>query len=559
MSSNFSNLWREYSTYFRQRRLVLAGLSLAGVAQSFSYLPLAIILRYAFDVVLPARDTKGLAIAVAALLGLQVASLVLGWWMRIAGLRANQDMLARLRKQCIRFLYELPRSFHAAADAESLHYLLVQDSNWIEAMNDALLGRLLPAILSAVILFVILFWTQPLLALLIAVSFPALFIVNRLMLRRLWFQQDRLRKAAEAFSRGVRFVITALELTRSQAAEEIELTRQDGLVESLRLESLELTRYEAVAQLLQTALIVAATLAVLLAGGWAAAGGRISTGEIIAFYVVAALFAAQVRTIVDAVPPVRRGMHAFRELAALLAIPEREPYQGSRNVSSIGELRLDGVSFAYPGGAVVLDDVTLSIRRGESTALIGENGCGKSTLLYLIAGFYRPSSGMLSIDGVAYEQLRMRSVRSRMAIVAQNPLLFSGSIRDNVAYGNTGAGDEQIWDSLRAAGADGFIGEIPETLDAMIGENGIRLSGGQRQRLVIARALLRHPDVLVLDEPTNHLDDAGIATLIASLGSLPVPPAVIIVSHEWRVLRHAGRAWRLSRGRLTDATLERSA
>jgi ABC-type multidrug transport system fused ATPase/permease subunit len=501
----------------------------------------------------------GLLWSVAGLLAIQIAGLVLGWWIRIAGLRTNQEVLARLRKQCIRFLYELPRSFHAAADAESLHYLIVQDANWIESMNDSLMGRLLPAILSAIMLFGILFWTQPLLAIVIAVCFPALFIVNRLAVRRIWFLQERLRKASEAFSRGVRFVIMALELTRSQAAEEMELARQSRLTDALHREALDLTRQEAFAQLMQSALILAATLGVLLAGGWAAAGGRISRGELIAFYVVVALFATQARTIVDAVPPVRRGLHAFRELAGLLATPDREPYHGAREVARIDELRLDGVTFAYPGSGAVLQDVSLSVRRGDCVALIGSNGCGKSTLLHLVSGFYRPDSGVLSVDGAPYDELRIQSLRSRMAIVAQNPFLFAGSLRDNVAYGNPNSGDEQVWAAIRAAGGEGFVSELPEKLDTIIGEQGVRLSGGQRQRLVIARALLRRPDLLILDEPTNHLDDAGIAALIESLNRLPDRPGVVIVSHEWRALRYASKAWRLDAGRLTEASLERHA
>src|SRR5580704_11469575 len=192
-------LWREYASYFRAHRALLAGVTLAGVVQSFAYLPLAVVLRRTFDVILPARDFRGLWIAVGELLALQVATLLLGWWIRLTGLRINQDMLARLRTQCLRRLYELPRSFHSAADAELLHFTVVHETNWIEGMNNALTSHLLPGALSAAVLFAILFWTEPGYALIIAVCAPALFVVNRLMVRRAWFQQERLRQAAEDF------------------------------------------------------------------------------------------------------------------------------------------------------------------------------------------------------------------------------------------------------------------------------------------------------------------------------------------------------------------------
>jgi len=413
--------------------------------------------------------------------------------------------------------------------------------------------------LSSAVLFAILFWTQPALAILIAIGAPALFLVNRLMVRRIWFQQERLRRASEAFSRGVRFVLAALELTRSQAAEESEMARQSRLIDQLRRDSLDLTRYESGQQLLQNALILASTLAVLLAGGWAAAGGRISRGEIIAFYVVSALFAAQARVMVDAIPPVRMGMRAFRRVAELLAVPDREPYTGAEAVMEVAELRLNDVAFAYPGGPPVIAGASLRICRGELVALIGANGSGKSTLLFLIAGYYRPARGTLLVNGIPYDRLSMRALRSRLAIVPQNPYLIAGTIRDNVAYGSESADSDTIWQALRWSGAAEFVAQLPDGLDTPVGEAGVRLSGGQRQRLVLARALLRRPELLILDEPTNHLDEAGITALVDSLSGLPFRPAVLMVSHEWRIVRHAGRVWRVADGRLTEATAERRA
>jgi ABC-type multidrug transport system fused ATPase/permease subunit len=249
-------------------------------------------------------------------------------------------------------------------------------------------------------------------------------------------------------------------------------------------------------------------------------------------------------------------MRAFRRVADLLAVPEREPYRGTEEVTSIDELRLEDVDFAYDAAAPLVEHANLTVRRGDRVALVGANGSGKSTLLYLIAGFHRPQRGALAVNGVPYDRLRMRSLRAHLAIVAQNPFLFAGTVRENVAYGNASATPEAIREALRWAGADDFVAQLPEALDTLIGENGVRLSGGQRQRLVIARALLRRPDLLILDEPTNHLDDAGIASLIGSLDRLPFRPAVIVISHEWRVLRHATRAWRLAGGRLVETALE---
>jgi len=528
----------------------------AGVAQSFAYVPFAAILRHTFDVVLPARDRAGLCIAVTELLAIQLVSLGLAWWTRLAAHRASQDVLSTLRSKSIARLYELPRSFHTDADADRLHVTLVYETNWIEGMGTALTTQMFPAAVAALVLFTLLFWTEPRYAVIIGIAAPSLFIVNRLMTRRAWFRQERLRHAFEQFSRGVRFVISAIDLTRSQAAEPGELRRQTRKVEELRRLSLELSRSDAAQQLLQMSLLLAATVAVLLAGGWAVAEARTTRGEIMAFYVIAALFAAQARTIVESVPAVRRGMRAFAELSDLLAHPEREPYQGTERVESISELRLRNVAFSYRGGRPVLEDANLEIERGERVALIGSNGSGKSTLLFLILGFYRPMHGVVSANGVPYDRIDIRPLRSRMAVVPQNPFLFAATIRQNVAYGSDGVPESAVWEVLEWAGAAEFVRRLPAGLDQEIGEQGVRLSGGQRQRLAIARALLRAPDLLILDEPTNHLDEEGIAILMRSLDDLPFRPAVILISHEAHVLRHADRAWRLAGGRLEEAVVE---
>ncbi|HEY4088839.1 MAG TPA: ABC transporter ATP-binding protein [Bryobacteraceae bacterium] len=334
-------------------------------------------------------------------------------------------------------------------------------------------------------------FTWPSLAIIIAIAAPALFAVNRLLVRRVWFQPERLREAFESFSRGVRFAISALELTRLQAAEKTELERQYGHIETLQRDSLDLTRLDSGQQLVQAALILTSTLAVLLAGGWTAAGGRMSTGDLMSFYVLAALFASQARSIVDGIPAVRMGTRAFRQIAALLSVPATEPYSGAAEPGPIRQLSLERAAFSYRHDVPVIADATLTVNRGES-----------------------------------------------------------GTIRENVTYGNNGAGADALDEALRDAGAD-FVREFPEGLDTAIGENGVRISGGQRQRLVNCARVAAGPELLILDEPTNHLDDEGIAGLIENLARLPYRPAVILISHEPRVLRHTERVWRLTGGRLT--------
>jgi ABC-type multidrug transport system fused ATPase/permease subunit len=549
------SLWREYAGYFRSHTVALTAITLTGLAQSFAYIPLAMLLRWIFDDILVSRRRGDLWIAIAGLLAVQIGSLAMAYWIRVQALRVNHDVLAELRRKSLERLYRFPRSFYVAADLDRLHVTLVYDTAWIDAMNSALTAQFLPSGLSALALFTILFWINPKYAVITALAAPVIFVGNRLMTRHAWFRQEALRRAFENFSRGARFAISAMELTRAQAAEPMELRRQAANIEELRHVALDLNRFDAAQQLIQGAVLLAAVLLVLIAGGSALADGAVTRGQVMGFYVAAGLFATQVRAMVAAIPEIRMGMRAFRELDYILTNPDREPYQGTRQISKIGELRVERVTFAYPNGPPILREVTLVIPAGERVALIGANGSGKSSLIHLIAGDYRPTSGGLVAGGVGYEELDIRGLRGRMSVVPQNPFLFAGTIRENVIYGSENVSEEAIQEALAAAGADGFVGDISTGLDTVIGEHGVRLSGGQRQRLVIARALLRKPELLILDEPTNHLDQEAIEQMMENLRGLPFRPSVLVISHEWRVLRHVDRAYRLNDGKLEAVAL----
>lgn len=559
------NAWRPYAACFRNHRGRLLLLTLAGLGQSFSFVPAATVLRRIFDGILPASpgpasgDVHGMLgqfwIAVGELLGLQLAGLLLAWWIRTGALRLSQDVLARLRTRVVGHFYLLPRTFHTQADLEKLHLTMVYETGLIDAMNTAVTTQMLPGACGAVVLFSILVRFQPIYAIVLAVLAPALFVLNRAMERNAWLRQERLRQAWEKFSRGIRFMIQAVDLTRFHAAEQYEIARQTGHVVELRDVSLELTRFDARQQVVQGFLLLTCTLGALLAGGWSVAVGYATRGDLMVFYAAAALFAVQTRSIVDSVPPVRRGLRAFGELDALMNATVREPYQGSTSVDCIESIRIQDASFRYRAESSILEGASFEIRRGEQIALVGANGTGKSTIAHLIMGLYRPDTGQVLVNDVPYDAVDVRSLRARMAILPQNPFLFPGTIRDNLTYGVPQTSDDEVRQALEWSGAAGFVNELPGGLNGMIGEQGILLSGGQRQKLALARALLRQPDFMIFDEPTNHLDEDAIALLLNNLAQLPFHPAVLMISHYPVALRHAARAYRLEGGILHQTTI----
>jgi ATP-binding cassette, subfamily B, bacterial len=549
--------WRVYAEYFRPHLRKMTFLIAAGCVQSVLYVPFAALLRRICDVILPSGTTTGLWTAAAGILALQLGGLLLSYWMNLTALGVNENVTAKVRNESLAQLYQLPRTFHTTADLDKLHVTLVFDTERLGAMNQALTLRFFPSGLSAIALFGVMLWIDARLALVIGVAAPVLLIFNRLLTREAWFRRAAVRLAFTNFSRSARFVITAMDLTRNTAAEEWELQRQHEKVDALHRAELAQSRFDNLQDMAQGGVLALGTLAVLVAGGFAVAHGSVSRGAMMAFYVSAALFASHARAMVGSLPAVRMGMRAFQEISDILLLPDREPYRGSRALDSLEEIRISGVSFAYPGREDILEDLSLVIPRGSFVALVGANGSGKSSIVHLIGGYYRPQSGGVFANGLPYDELSMRALRSRIAIVPQDPFLFAGTVRDNILYGRaSNAAHRELDDILEWSGAAQFVRELPAGLDTDIGDHGVRLSGGQRQSLVIARALLRRPDLLILDEPTNHLDAAAIQRLANRLGDLPFRPAVLVISHETHVLQHADQAYRLENRRLRAVAIE---
>lgn len=217
-----------------------------------------------------------------------------------------------------------------------------------------------------------------------------------------------------------------------------------------------------------------------------------------------------------------------------------------------GEIAFNDVSFAYDGAESVLNHVSFTIRPGESVALVGPSGAGKTTVANLIPRLYEPQAGRILVDGTDIQKYTLASLRRQIALVPQETLLFSGTIRDNILFGNPEADDEAIQRAAEAAYADEFIARLPDGYDTVVGERGVKLSGGQRQRIAIARALLRDPRILILDEATSSLDSESEALVQAALRNLLQNRTALIIAHRLSTVRDADRIIVLSGGRIVE-------
>jgi ATP-binding cassette, subfamily B, bacterial MsbA len=217
-----------------------------------------------------------------------------------------------------------------------------------------------------------------------------------------------------------------------------------------------------------------------------------------------------------------------------------------------GGLRFERVSFRYDSGTQVFKNFDLDVHPGEVVALVGASGAGKTTVVNLLLGFYKPESGRILLDGVPLERFPLRTLRRQIGLVSQETFLFSGTVRDNIAYANVSATDDEIIASARAANAHDFIVATPQGYLLEVGERGAQLSGGQRQRIAIARAILRNPKIMIFDEATSHLDCESERLIQESLETLSKGRTVFIVAHRLSTIRRADRIVVIEQGRIIE-------
>jgi subfamily B ATP-binding cassette protein MsbA len=283
--------------------------------------------------------------------------------------------------------------------------------------------------------------------------------------------------------------------------------------------------------------------------------GRLTVGEFASFFTAMLMLLAPLKHLTEINAPLQRGLAAAESVFELVDAPIEED-KGTRQLArASGDIEFQNVSLTYPTRTEpALSSVSFAVRSGETVALVGGSGGGKTTLANLLPRFYAPQSGQILLDGHDIQTLALESLRANLALVSQDVVLFNDTIRANIAYGAMGAASEQqVIAAADAAHAMEFIREMPQGLETLIGENGMRLSGGQRQRLAIARALLKNAPVLILDEATSALDSESERLVQDALDTLMRGRTTLVIAHRLSTIERADRIVVLDRGRVVES------
>jgi ATP-binding cassette subfamily B protein len=551
MSHRFTGPWRLYIRLFTDARRLVAATVTLSVLQALALVPIAHLLQRAFDSQIPHHHSGAVAVTGALVLLLYAVNAGLGLWTRYISLKVNKRAIARLRVILTERLYSLDRATLDRSSAGVLQSIVVQDSERVDVMSNGLIALLLPAAIVSVGLLVVALAVSPILCGALLTVVPMMVAINRWLTPVMRRRTRRWQRAFDAFASATALGLRAISLTKVHGAEEMEIARRSQQIEELTDTGRQMAWANGAYGVLQGSLSACAGVIVLIVGGWSAARGDLTVGQLIGFYAITGLLLRQLGPIIANVPVLILGYESMVRLDSLLQTAGAEPYVGTRRLDFDGALTFAGVSFAYDEQPV-LRDIDLSIAAGERIAIVGPNGAGKSTLVSLLLGLYRPTAGQILADGVPFDQLEIRSFRRSIGVVLQDPLIFPGTVGENIAYGRPDATDAEIHRAAASATAAEFIEALPLGYATPVGDEGVGLSGGQRQRVAVARALLARPALLVLDEPTTYLDDAAIDTLLQNLRELPYSPTVIAVSHDSATETWADRVITLRDGRISN-------
>jgi ATP-binding cassette subfamily B protein len=507
------------------------------------------------DVVVPAFaehrvGSGGLALAVAALLGLSVLRVASIWARRLGAGFMQFRLQARYRRAVTRRYLSLPPEWHQRHATGSL---LSNASSDVEAAFAPIAP--LPFAVGTIVMIagalVALFLTDWVLALVGVALFPMLFALNFFYSRRMSPRQIHAQRMRAKVAAVAHESFDGALVVKTMGREADESRRFGVFVSELRDALVAVGRLRGVFDPLMESLPSVGTLAVLLLGTWRLQTGAITVTELISVAFLFTVLAFPVRAIGWVVGELPRSVAGWERVESVLtAEGDLEYGSGELPGSGPAELRFDRVGYRYADGPPVLTDVTFTVPAGKTVALVGATGSGKSTVAALAMRLFDPESGAVSLDGMKLPDLSAPVLAAATALVPQIPFVFDDTIRGNVALDRPDLDDDRVWSALRTAQASGFVGGLPEKLDTEVGERGTSLSGGQRQRLTLARALAGRPRLLVLDDATSAVDPRVEAAILAALRGGDADASILVVAYRRATIALADEVVYLEHGRV---------
>jgi len=475
---------------------------------------------------------------------------------------ASGRILAGLRLEAYAHVQSMPVHSHEQAHLGDLLALVTYEIKILSTFLTTTLATIPSNVFTATGALILLFSLDPIMALIVPVLIPVFVILFKLTGRRLKGLSRAARNAEVAVFSQAETDLEMLSAIKAFAREDAYKAHYTQSLEAARLQNLAQARVAALIGPITSLVAALSAIAILMVGATGLSGseGR-SPSELFSFLFYAALLTMPAGNLARVYGEFQWAGGTLSRLSDILSVDKEEGYRAqSRGQRSHGAVAFEGVRFAYPGRDLVLDGVDLSIEPGEVVALTGPNGVGKSTLVRLLLRFYEPCEGRITLDGIDTRTLNVQHLRRQIGYVPQRPLLFNGTISQNITMRSLHADPDAVERAARLSGADGFIEELPDGLETVIGDHGVRLSGGQGQRIALARALFADPPIYVLDEATSMYDLPSEAAFVDTCVQALRDRTIILITHRPASLALADRVLIVKRNGFelaNEATVER--
>jgi ATP-binding cassette subfamily B protein/subfamily B ATP-binding cassette protein MsbA len=406
--------------------------------------------------------------------------------------------------------------------------------------------------LALIVMFGVMLYLNPIIALLSLTVVPFLFLCLRYYTSTLSSREERVKELESKLLERLYETFGAMRLVKGFSRESHELNRYTAAGNKAMNARIAITWSQSLFAVMVSTITILGTALVVIFGGRFVMQGRLTIGQLTVVIGYLGAVYGPLSAIAHTTGQLQGAVAGAKRVRAMFALlPETDDTPGAIEAGAIkGDIKFERVGFSYPAGPIILHDIDFEAKPGQMVALVGLTGAGKTTLVSLIPRFYDASEGRVLIDGVDVRQYRIRSLRDKIAIVLQDPLLFSGSIADNLRYGRLDATPQDIEEAARAAHAHDFVSRLGKGYDTEIAEAGGGLSGGERQRLSVARAILKNAPILILDEPTSSLDAISEEIVFAALRRLRAGRTTIVIAHRLSTVRDADRILVLDGGQI---------
>lgn len=549
-----SVLLRRFAGYYRPHRKLFLLDFCSAVASGLLELAFPVAITIFIDRLLPTGEWELISLSAIGLLliyllnaGLQV---IVTYWGHMLGINIETEM----RRKAFDHLQKLSFGFFDNNKTGHLVARLTKDLEEIGEVAHHGPEDIFIAIMTLIGAFLLMLWTHPTLALITAVVVPATAIVTTYYGGRMTSTWHALYGSVADFNARIEENVGGIRVVQAFANENHErrLFAEDN--RNYRETKLKAYKLMAASASLSYLSMRFVQIVVMLAGSYFVLRGDLSAGGFVGFLLLVGVFFRPIEKINSVIESYPKGLAGFQRYCEFLDTrPDIADGTGARTVGRLkGDVSFDGVGFGYQPGRMLFDDLNLSIKAGETVALVGPSGSGKTTLCSLLPRFYEISAGSIRIDGIDIRDMTLSALRGNIGIVQQDVFLFAGTIRENIAYGRLDASEAEIMAAVRQARLDTLLETLPLGLDTIVGERGVKLSGGQKQRLSIGRIFLKNPAILILDEATSALDTETERAIQQSLGELSAGRTTLVIAHRLATIMHADRLLVVDDGKIVE-------